>query len=75
MRNEIRFRLSIDADEYLRYYRGEVDLVQITTVDGKRISFPASALQKYVDRSGVSGSFRMIFDSNNKLISLDRISN
>ena len=73
--NEVRFRLSIDADEYLRYYRGEVDSVQITTFDGKRIRFPANALQKYVDNSGVSGSFRIIFDRNNKLISLDRISN
>ena len=72
--NEIRFRLAIDAEEYLRYYQGAVDSVQITTVDGRRIQFPASALQKYVDRSGVNGSFRIVFDSNNKLISLDRIS-
>lgn len=73
--NEIRFRLAIDAQEYLRYYQGEVDSVQITTVDGKRIQFPANALQKYVDRLGVNGSFRIIFDDNNKLVSLDRISN
>lgn len=73
--SEIRFRLTIDADEYLRYYRGEVDSVQITSVEGKSFQFPASALQKYVDRSGVNGSFRLIYDDNNKLVSLDRISN
>jgi len=73
--NEIRFRIAIDAQEYLRYYQGAVDSVQITTTDGRRIQFPAGVLQKFVDRSGVNGSFRIVYDKNNKLISVDRISN
>ena len=73
--NEIRFRIAISAQEYLRYYQGTVDSVQITTTDGRVIRFPANALQKFVDRSGVNGSFRIVFDQNNKLVSVDRISN
>ncbi|MCU7835132.1 MAG: DUF2835 domain-containing protein [gamma proteobacterium symbiont of Taylorina sp.] len=73
--NEIRFRIAIDAQEYLRYYQGAVDSVQVVTTDGRRIQFPASALQKYVDRFGVNGSFRIVFDKDNKLVSIDRISN
>ena len=72
--NEIRFRIAISAQEYLRYYQGEVDSVRIKTTDGRIIQFPASALQKYVDQSGVNGSFRIVFDENNKLLRLERVS-
>ncbi len=70
--NEIRFRLEISAQEYLRYYQGEVGSVQVMTVSGKTIQFPAGALQKHVTQSGVNGSFRIIFDDDNKMISLER---
>lgn len=73
--NEIRFRLEISAQEYLRYYRGEVDAVQIRTTDGRLIQFPANALQKYINQSGIHGSFRIVFDDNNKMISMERVSN
>lgn len=73
--NEIRFRLEISAQEYLRYYQGEVDSVLVTIIGGKTIQFPASALQKHVDQSGVNGSFRILFDNNNKMVSMERISN
>ncbi len=73
--NEIRFRLEISAQEYLRYYQGEVDAVQVTIAGGRTIQFPASVLQKHVDQSGVNGSFRIIFDDNNKMISMERVSN
>lgn len=73
--NEIRFRIAISALEYLRYYQGEVESVLVKTADGRTIQFPASALQKHVDRSGVNGSFRIVFDENHKMVSLDRVSN
>jgi len=72
--NEVRFRLEINVQEYLRYYQGEVNSVIVST-GGKTIQFPASALQKHVDQNGVNGSFRIFFDSNNKMISMERISN
>lgn len=73
--NEIRFRLEISAEEYLRYYQGEVDSVRVRMADGRIIQFPANALQKYISQSGISGSFRIVFDDNNKMISLERVSN
>lgn len=73
--NEIRFRIAISAQEYLRFYQGDVDSVRIKTVDGRVIQFPAGALQKYVDQFGVNGSFRIIYDENNKLVCLERVSN
>ncbi|NOQ79888.1 MAG: DUF2835 family protein [Gammaproteobacteria bacterium] len=73
--NEIRFRLEISAQEYLRYYQGEVDTVRVRTVDGRIIEFPANALQKHISQSGISGSFRLVFDDNNKMVSMERVAN
>ncbi|MCW8930115.1 MAG: DUF2835 domain-containing protein [Gammaproteobacteria bacterium] len=73
--NEVRFRLEISVEEYLRYYQGEVNSVIVTMAGGKTIQFPANALQKHVDQFGVNGSFRITFDDNNKMINMERISN
>lgn len=73
--NEIRFRLEISAQEYLRYYQGEVDTVRVRTADGQIIEFPANALQKHISQSGISGSFRLVFDDNNKMVSMERVAN
>lgn len=73
--NEIRFRLEISAQEYLRFYQGEVDAVKVELADGRVIQFPANVLQRHIDQSGVNGSFRIIFDNNNKMISMERVSN
>lgn len=72
--NEIRFRLAISAQEYLRYYQGEVDSVRVEIIGGKSFQFPANALQKHVDKSGVNGSFRIVFDDNHKMVSMERLS-
>ena len=72
--NEVRFRISIPADEYLLYYQGKVNTVHVTTNHGKTIQFPAGALQKFVDQNGVKGSFRVIYDDNNKLVQIERVS-
>ncbi len=72
--NEVRFRLDISAQEYLRYYRGAVDIVKVRASDGRLIQFPAQALQKYIQQSGISGSFRIVFDNRNKMVDIERIS-
>lgn len=73
--NELHFRISITAQEYLRYYQGNADSVQVTASNGKIIQFPAGALQKFLDHTGIHGSFRVIFDENNKLVRVERVSN
>jgi len=72
--NEIRFRLEISAQEYLRYYQGEVNTVKVRTTDGRFIQFPASALRKYINQSGINGGFRIVFDDHHKMLSMERIS-
>ncbi len=65
--------LNITADEYLRWYRGHAQAVFATSRDGKRIRFPAQALQRFVTHAGVQGTFAVYYDESNKLISIERL--
>ncbi len=69
-----RFTLSIAAEEYLSYYKGSARWVQVTSSDGRRVRFPASALRPFVDEDGVGGTFEMMVDENHKLVELRRLS-
>lgn len=69
----IRFRLDISADDYLAYYRGSIRDIVVGTEDGRRVKFPAGALQPFVTRTGIRGRFELRFDANNKLIGLHRL--
>ena len=73
--NEVRFRIAVSAQEYLRYYKQEVDTILVSTADGRTIQLPAGTLLKFVDQSGIHGSFRVIYDDNNKLVRIERVSN
>lgn len=70
--NELRFRLSISADDYLRYYQGSARAVIARSHDGRRVQFPAGSLRRFVTREGVQGEFALRFDGHNKLIELVR---
>jgi hypothetical protein len=72
--NEVRFRIAITAQEYLKYYQGRVDSVVVAASNGQKIQLPAGALVKFLDHKGIKGCFRVLFDNNNKLIRLERVS-
>jgi hypothetical protein len=69
----IRFRLAISADDYLAYYQGVARAVLVRAEDGRRVRFPAGALQPFVSHQGVHGLFELCFDAGNKLTELRRI--
>lgn len=70
---EVRFRIAISAQDYLKYYQKRVDAVLVKTSDGRIVQFPAGALQKYLDQKGVNGYFRIVYDDDNKLVSLEKV--
>ena len=65
--------LHITPDEYQRWYRGGAQVVNAVARDGRRVSFPASSLQRFVRHDGVHGSFAIQFDANFKLIGVERL--
>jgi uncharacterized protein DUF2835 len=68
------FQLVIEASEIEKYYRGHVRNVIVRASNGLNIQFPANLLLPFVDRIGVSGSFRLRYDHNGKVIELLRLS-
>jgi hypothetical protein len=73
MASRIRFALDIPKDEYLRYYRGEAQAVQVTAEDGRRIRFPAINLRPFVTKDGVRGRFEITLDWDNRLLDIRRL--
>ena len=69
----LRFRLDISTDEYLAYYQGAARDVLVRAEDGRRVKFPASALQAHITHDGIHGRFELRFDANHKLIGLQRL--
>jgi len=70
---EYHFSLDISRQEYLRYYTGAANSVQVRSVQGLLLQFPASALKSHVTHQGIQGHFAIRFDANNKLISVSKL--
>lgn len=71
--HSIVFRLSISPDDYLAYYQGTARDVVARAEDGRRVRFPASALQRFVGHEGIHGRFELRFDADRKFRGLRRL--
>ncbi len=71
--SDIYFSLSISADEYLPYYRGQVKNVLVQSHDGRTVRFPANILRPFVGRDGIHGTFALQYDENNKFKGIRRV--
>jgi hypothetical protein len=72
-KQEVIFSLRISAEDYLNYYKGRAKYVMAQSQDGRKVKFPANALQRFLTHDGVFGRFRLCFDENYKFISIDKI--
>ncbi len=68
------FSMLLTAQECREYYQGLYTSVKVISDVGKSLQFPASFLRPYMTNSGIKGRFSLCLDSNNKFISLDKIS-
>lgn len=69
---EITVDLNIPADEYLAIYQGVARDILAVSRDGRKVRFPATSLQRYVTHNGISGTFTIYFDDDNKLMNVVR---
>ena len=72
--SEVIVSLNISSDEFIKHYQGSGRCVFTHTLEGQSIRFPANILQPYVTHSGVNGTFKIVFSSDNKFQSIHRIS-
>jgi len=73
MDNIFYIQLNITSAEFWHYYAKNANSVLATSHDGRRVQFPANALQPFVTHSGVQGAFKLVIDENTKLKSINRI--
>lgn len=66
----IRLQITIPANDYLAYYRGDVDTVVARANDGRVIRFPADVLRPVLTHKGIDGEFLLKIDENDKFVSL-----
>lgn len=70
---EIRFRLSLSAEAYLRYYRGQARDIVTRSLDGRTVRFAARHLQRFVSHDGVHGTFVLRYQPGGRFHSIERI--
>lgn len=56
-------------------YRQHIKFLLVTSTEGKRIQLPKANLQKFITPLGLHGNFQLLVDRNNKIISLNYITN
>ena len=70
--DQIRVSLNIPAHRYLSYYDGTVEDVVTTSLDGRKVRFPAGVLRPYLTQRGIVGTFIITFDTHHKFVSIDK---
>lgn len=65
--------LVISPEEYLKLYQGLAEDVFTRSRDGRSVRFPASILRPFVTASGISGSFKIVFDDGNRFHHIEKI--
>lgn len=73
MTSKIIIDLKISPDEYLAHYQGIAKEVVARDRTGRTVRFPSNILQPYVTRDGISGSFQIEFDENNRFRRIVRL--
>jgi len=65
--------ISISSDEWLKIYRGQTNLVNARSRDGRSIQFPANILSRYTTHSGIQGSYQISFNDDGKFQSIQQL--
>lgn len=66
------FSLSLSYKEFLLYYQGHIESIQVTSTQGITVRFPAMHLKPFIKPSGIHGFF-LLTTENNKFKSIEQI--
>ena len=65
--------INLPREEYQKVYQSYVRQVRAVARTGESVRFPISVLQPFLTHNGISGSFRIIFDDQNKFVGIEMI--
>ncbi|MEQ5807757.1 DUF2835 family protein [Alteromonas sp. NFXS44] len=67
------FTLSLSYSRCQALYESAGASAVLTSESGKRVQIPVSRLRPYVDSRGLTGRFRLLVSSENKIKSFERL--
>ncbi|GIU07409.1 MULTISPECIES: DUF2835 domain-containing protein [unclassified Shewanella] len=67
-----QFPLNISYQEFLPYYRGEVNQVEVVDTKGRTLWINARHFRPFLSSMGIKAYFKMVVDSQGNLISLSK---
>ena len=71
--HSIVVELKIYPEEFQRLYEGVAKDVHARTADGRRVRFPANILRPYVTHLGITGTFAIYFNDENRFHRIEKI--
>jgi hypothetical protein len=69
----IRLPIRISPEKWTDYYRGEIQSVIATALDGRTIQLRAHHLRPFVTQDGILGLFEIQLDAHRRLVSIRKI--
>ena len=73
LKKQFTFRLQISQQQYLQYYQGTANAVQVVSECGQKVKFPAIRLRPFMTHDGIHGRFCLTIDGNNRFIDLQKL--
>lgn len=70
---EFFFSLNVSPLECHQLYTGQSPTVTIEANNGQRVQLPISNMRRFVTAIGIRGSFRLVVNADNKIVSFDQI--
>jgi hypothetical protein len=65
--------IEIPSERYEALYSGKVSNVKATSREGVVVQFPGRILHKFINHKGISGTFVIEFDDDNKFRGITKI--
>lgn len=70
---QVVVNLAISADDIALHYRGAVKHVIASTLDGRRVRFPANILRSVLRRDGIHGTFSIHYDEQGHFLGIQAL--
>ena len=67
------FSVNMSSQEFLPYYKGQIQAIVVTTNAGIKVQLPAIHFRKFLSTQGIKGHF-CLETKDNKFLSLTKIS-
>lgn len=70
---ELYFKLSISYRDFLPYYQGFADKVEVREIQGKILWINARHFRRFLTENGIQGYFKLVLDNKEQFVSLNRV--